>query len=84
MGVDTAAGPGVGTPVGVVDGAGVGTGGGGDAVGAAQVVSMGEQTIMETHLQPDGGAAGADAAAEAAASVAPCATRFVPALSFCV
>lgn len=54
----------VGAPVGVADGVTVDAGvdAGGDPGGAAtHWVSIGEQTIMDTHLQPDGsgGAAGA-------------------------
>ncbi len=66
------AGAGVGTgynPLGVGVAAPAGVGGGG---GAAHCVSMGEHTIMETHLQPSdgGGGAAADEAVTSDASVA--------------
>ena len=70
--------------VGVAAPAGAGVGvlpAGVGAVGAAHCVSMGEHTIMETHLQPSdgGGGAGADVVMTSDALVASDARRLVSA-----
>jgi len=83
VGVSPAAGTWVGAPVGVVDGVANGVGAGGDPGGAAaHWVSIGEQTIMETHLQPEGGGGDAwacDAAVSCTARVAADAASLEPA-----